>query len=403
MLVDGLKDPAQVLSPGETWAAVKQHRKNGEAAAAISLLQDLCAAHPTDPRFVVCMAELLLQEGRLEDCEPYLERAQAVGGAEPDMAERLGWMRLRHRFLSLEKAGKPGEVIAAYHQVVHEAPETVRRIEEWAAIVNRAGQSLYQQSGERAGDGAQAIIEEVRQRGIAIRSFDQIVGDQGLLEELQAVARTTDDWTVPGKPHFFKAIREEEAVASHPIMRAGLHPALLEIANGFYELYTRLVSANIVLTRTDAADERQRRGSEGWHRDPEDTPMFKIFIYLNDVTELSHGPFQYVPASRPGGKYEYLMPRFGRGRYDPSYKTKPDWAQADREIDPADVVTVLGKAGAMFFCDTSGFHRGGYCTSQDRFMVTYVYQRPGSQYPSYVQCRVGDDAPLPVRMAVQPL
>ncbi|MEI9965516.1 MAG: hypothetical protein WDM92_13425 [Caulobacteraceae bacterium] len=56
------------------------------------------------------------------------------------------------------------------------------------------------------------------------------------------------------------------------------------------------------------------------------------------------------------------MPRFGRGVYDPTYKTKPDWTQADAEIDPADVVTVLGKAGTMFFCDTSGFHRGGYCT-----------------------------------------
>jgi hypothetical protein len=186
-------------------------------------------------------------------------------------------------------------------------------------------------------------------------------------------------------------------------MKVGLHPALLEVANGFYGLYTRLVSANIVQTRTDAGPDRQRQGSEGWHRDPEDTPMFKTFVYVNDVLELGDGPFQYVPDSRPGGKYEYLMPRFGRGVYDPSYKTKPDWAQADQDIDPADVVTVLGRAGTMFFADTSAFHRGGYCTKQDRYMAAYVYQRPASQFPSYVKAVADPLAPRAAQMALAEL
>ncbi len=131
--------------------------------------------------------------------------------------------------------------------------------------------------------------------------------------------------------------------------------------------------------------------------------MFKAFIYLNDVEALEHGPFQYVPDSRPGRRYEPLMPRFGRGRYDPSYKTKPDPEQADREIDPSDIVTMLGKAGTLFFCDTSGFHRGGYCLTQDRNMTTLVYQRPGSQYPAYIRCEAPQGATLAQRLAVQPL
>ncbi|MEI9965517.1 MAG: hypothetical protein WDM92_13430 [Caulobacteraceae bacterium] len=53
-------------------------------------------------------------------------------------------------------------------------------------------------------------------------------GEPALLAALQAVVRTTNDWTVPGKPHFFKAIREDEARADHPILKAGLHPKLLE-------------------------------------------------------------------------------------------------------------------------------------------------------------------------------
>ncbi len=172
--------------------------------------------------------------------------------------------------------------------------------------------------------------------------------------------------------------------------------------NGFYGLHARLVSANIVQTRIDAAPQRNRRGSEGWHRDPEDSLVLKAFIYLNDVLEIGHGPFQYIPASRPGGRYEPLLPRFGRGVYDKTYKTRPDWDQVEREVDPEDVVTVLGKAGTVFFCNTSGFHRGGYCLTQDRYMCAYVYQRPGSQYPSYTRpdLDVGD-APLAVRLAAR--
>ncbi|HEX4098131.1 MAG TPA: hypothetical protein VHX64_15510, partial [Caulobacteraceae bacterium] len=256
--------------------------------------------------------------------------------------------------------------------------------------------------GERPSPWAQAIIREVHERGICKLGFDEAIGDPALFAELQEVVRATQDWTVPGKPHFFKAVPEDAVEADHAILRGALHPRILEVVNGFYGLHARLVSANIVQTRTDPAPERKRRSSEGWHRDPEDTPMLKCFFYLNDVLELGHGPFQYIPSSRPGGQYERLLTRFGRGVYDKSYKTRPDWDQVEREVAPEDVVTMLGKAGTLFFCNTSGFHRGGFCTSQDRYMCANVYQRPGSQFPSYMKpdLDVGD-APLAVRMAVR--
>ncbi len=387
----------------ELWAEVKQRRNAGEADQAIALLEQLCAVQPNDPRFLLCMAELLMQQGRLDGAAGFLERARSVGSSDAQQLELLERLELRRTFLSLEAKGDHAGLISAYHQVVREKPDAVRRTEEWIPLVNRAGEAIWRQNGERVGAEALSVIREVLTDGITVRSLAGVTGDRDLLGELQAVVRATSDWTVPGKPHFFKAIKEEEAQPGHAILRAGLHPRLLEIANGFYGLYTRLVSANIVQTRTDASAERQRQGSEGWHRDPEDTPMFKIFIYLNDVTELGHGPFQYVPESRPGRKYVALMPRFGRGRYDPSYKTKPDPDQADREIAPEDIVTMYGPAGTMFFCDTSGFHRGGYCTSKDRHMTTLVYQRPGSQYPSYIRCKAPDGASLAQRLAVTPL
>jgi tetratricopeptide (TPR) repeat protein len=375
----------------------------GRTDEAIAAQQGLADRFPGDFRFQYNTAEMLVGAAKAEAAGAYLERARAAGAPDEKGAELLGRLDLRRRMRMLLDEGRPDEVIRLYHQAVREDASLMRKIEDWLPIVNGAGQALFQANEETVGAKALSIIAEVRERGIAIRHFDDIVGEPGLFAAMQQVVRETNDWTVPGKPHFFKAIREEAAAPDHPIMRAGLHPRLLEVANGFYALYTRLVSANIVLTKTDAAAERIRRGSEGWHRDPEDTPMFKAFIYLNDVLEVAHGPFQYIGDSRPGRKYEYLMPHLGRGVYDPAYKTKPDWEQTDRAVDPDDVVTVLGRAGTMFFCDTSAFHRGGYCLSQDRYMAAYVYQRPGSQFPSYVKAAAPAGAPVAVQKALEAL
>ena len=406
----------------DLWAEVKRLRRERLMAATIPLLERLGADRPDELRFLVSLAEAYLETGQEAPTRSWLGRAElldpddqrvidltAKADARWPSTESLAALEapraeLRRTLERLASQGEHEALISAYHAVVRERPELVADIEAWAPQVNAAGGAVWRAAGEPPSPWAQAIIDEVDAGGICKLSFEEAIGDAELFAELQQVVRTTQDWTVPGKPHFFKAVAEDEVEASHPILRAALHPRILEVVNGFYGLHARLVSANIVQTRTDAAPERKRRSSEGWHRDPEDTPMLKCFFYLNDVEELGHGPFQYIPASRPGGKYEPLLARFGRGVYDKSYKTRPDWDQVEREVAAEDVVTMLGKAGTLFFCNTSGFHRGGFCTSQDRYMCAYVYQRPGSQFPSYMKpdLEVGE-APLAVRMAVRRL
>ena len=404
----------------DLWSEVKRLRKERALAATIPLLERLCAQRPDDLRFLTSLAEALIATEQEPEARTWLERARqldpedtriadltAKANAKWPSAESLAALEaprveLRRTLEDLARRGEYEALISAYHAVVRQRPEVVANIEAWAPEVNAAGQAIYRQSDERPGPWGQEVIREVHEQGIAKLHFDEVVGDPGLFADLQRVVRTTQDWTVPGKPHFFKAVPEDRIDASHPILRGALHPKILEVVNGFYGLYARLVSANIVQTRIDASPERRRRSSEGWHRDPEDTPVLKCFIYLNDVLEIGHGPFQYIPASRPGGKYEHLLARFGRGVYDKTYKTRPDWDQVEREVAAEDIVTMLGAAGTMFFCNTSGFHRGGFCTTQDRYMCAYVYQRPGSQFPSYMRpdLEVGD-APRAVRVAAR--
>ena len=411
-------------SPGadksDLWAEVKRLRKERALPATIPILERLCADHADDLRFLTSLAEAYLGSEREADTRTWLDRARRLDPDDPRIAELTAkadakWpsaenlaaleaprAELRRTLERLAGQGEYAALISAYHAAVRERPEVVANIEAWAPQANAAGRAIYRRNDERPSPWAQEVIREVYELGIAKLSFDEVVGDPALFAELQQVVRTTEDWTVPGKPHFFKAVPEDAVDASNPILRGALHPRILEVVNGFYGLYARLVSANIVQTRIDASPERRRRSSEGWHRDPEDTPVLKCFIYLNDVLEIGHGPFQYIPASRPGGKYEHLLSRFGRGVYDKTYKTRPDWDLVEREVAPEDVVTMLGRAGTMFFCNTSGFHRGGYCLTQDRYMCAYVYQRPGSQFPSYMRpdLEVGD-APLALRMAAR--
>jgi hypothetical protein len=404
------------------WAEVKRRRAAGAFVSAAPILDRLCAAFPDDPRFFLCSAEALIEAGRPGDAAARLRRAIQLS-PQDERAQKLlaglpaptapvapaaapsedGAEALMRRLQKLAAKGRPAEVISTYHAALRQSADTVSRIEDWLELVNGAGETIYRAEAASPSGFVQGIVEEVRERGIAIRSFESVFGEGALLEDLIAIVRTTQDWYVPGKGHFIKALREAPVVTAHDnaVMRSALHPGLLGAANAFYGLFSRLVSANIVRTVAKADDGRVRQSSEGWHRDPEDSPMFKSFIYLNDVEEIGHGPFQYVPDSRRGGRYEYILSRFGRGVYDRKYKTRPDAEQMDREVREEDIVTVTGKAGTMFFCDTSGFHRGGYCITQDRYMVANVYQRPASQFPSYVLTDTDlDAAPVAVRMAL---
>jgi hypothetical protein len=383
---------------GELWAEVKAIRHD-QPRRAVQILETLLARHPNEYRYLWCMAELRVELCDINEATPYLRRARELAPQDEAQETALLRLELRHAVFVEEWAGRLDEAIAAYHAGVRIRAHAFKDIEGWGPKINGFGERLFEAAGAHITAQAAQIAADVHANGITFRHWDDVVGDPALFAELQAVARTTEDWTVPGKPHFFKAAIEENQTLDDPMIRTALHPAMLGAANAFYGLFSRLVSANIVQTRIDTADDRGRRGSEDWHRDPEDRPMFKGFIYLNDVLEPGHGPFQYVPGSRPGGPYEYLMPRFGRGVYDMTYKTRPDPARAAAEIDPADVVTAYGRAGTIFFCDTSGFHRGGFCTTQDRYMVPCVYQRPASQYPSKLRLNPGPEASEAVRRA----
>ncbi|MFL5892021.1 MAG: phytanoyl-CoA dioxygenase family protein [Solirubrobacterales bacterium] len=157
-----------------------------------------------------------------------------------------------------------------------------------------------------------------------------------------------------------------------PWLRIGVSDRVLDVVNSYFGMWSKLTYVDLWYT-PPAPPGVTRVSSQRWHRDYNDAHLVKIFIYLDDVDEET-GPLDYVPASTPGGEYENEWP------WRPvSNDLYPPQDEFEKRIPKSAQVALTGPAGSMAFCNTSGFHRGGYVTgSRPRVMAVYNYSSPAS-------------------------
>jgi hypothetical protein len=153
-----------------------------------------------------------------------------------------------------------------------------------------------------------------------------------------------------------------------PWLRFGLDKRLLDIANTYLGMWSKLEYVDVWYT--PPAAESERKSSQRWHRDFNDRHLLKAFVYLVDVDEET-GPFEYVPRSAPGGELDHLWPWRPLGD---NYPPDDDLAE---KIDGRSV-TFTGPKGTLILCNTAGFHRGGFSTVRPRALATVTYSSPAS-------------------------
>jgi hypothetical protein len=153
-----------------------------------------------------------------------------------------------------------------------------------------------------------------------------------------------------------------------PWLRLGLNKRLLDLANSYLGMWTKLEYVDVWYT--PPADESERKSSQRWHRDFNDRHLLKAFLYLVDVDEET-GPFEYVPRSAPGGELDHLWPWHPLGENYP-----PDDELAERIAGKS--VSFVAPKGTLIFCNTSGFHRGGFAGGKPRTLATVTYSSPAS-------------------------
>jgi hypothetical protein len=222
------------------------------------------------------------------------------------------------------------------------------------------------------------LLDALRRDGLAIASFPDLFGEELWAAALAHVApfvaeqrdaRATlgdkpedkDDFIVRRYEHSGDPFSFDE-----PWLRAGLSDSMLGVVNAYRDAQTKLFYLDNWFTPPfPGADGRIK--SQRWHRDPEEEHVVKVFLYLVDVDEET-GPFEYVKGSPTGMRHGDIRP-WRDGDLHP-----PDEEIAALPAD--DRVAMTGPAGTMFFCDTGGFHRGGFARAKPRVLSMWSFVSP---------------------------
>jgi len=253
-------------------------------------------------------------------------------------------------------------------------------------LANRASRRRYVQTPPALDDVQQGVLDRLREEGYASLPFSELVPDPDVWQELEAHAQRFVAETEAGlasereggESELRRRAGKEFLVRKYswgvplglddPWLRLGTNPRLLDLANAYLQMWSKLEYVDVWYTPAAGSDER--RASQRWHRDFNDRHLLKAFLYLVDVDEEA-GPFEYVPRSAPGGELDRLWPWRPLGE---NYPPEDEFAD---HVDGRSV-TFTAPKGTIIFCNTSGFHRGGFATGKPRVLATLTWDSPAS-------------------------
>ena len=253
-------------------------------------------------------------------------------------------------------------------------------------LANRGARRRYAHERPMLDEVQQGIIERLRAEGYAVLPFSELFPEPAAWHELENdaahfVAETEAELAReqeggesalrrrPGKEFVVrKYAYGVELGLDDPWLRFGASRRLLDVANTYLGMWSKLEYVDVWYTPPAADGERQ--ASQRWHRDFNDRHLLKAFLYLVDV-DGDAGPFEYVPGSAPGGELDHLWP------WRPLGENYPPQDELDAKA-AGRAVTFTAPKGAVIFCNTSGFHRGGFATGKPRVLATVTYSSPAS-------------------------
>jgi phytanoyl-CoA dioxygenase PhyH len=251
-------------------------------------------------------------------------------------------------------------------------------------LSNRKSRARYEDDRPELDDVQRRILAEVEANGFATASFGDLFPDESDWRDLETmrdrfVSETEADLAQGGE-HVRVRAGKEFVVRLHsygaqlglddPWFRAAASRRLLDIANSYLEMWSKLEYVDVWYSVPQPAG-AERISSQRWHRDYNDKHLLKVFLYLVDVDDAM-GPFQYVPGSQPGGPYADAWP------WEPLGKNYPTEEELEALIPSSSIRAFTAPKGTLIFCNTAGFHRGGFSTTNPRVLATATYSSPAS-------------------------
>jgi hypothetical protein len=234
-------------------------------------------------------------------------------------------------------------------------------------------------------DAVQArIVSEVGAQGYSTLPFQELFDDEELWRALEEqrdrfVAATEADLAAGGEQVRVREGKEfvvrlhsygVEVGLDDPWFRAASSRRMLDVANAYLRMWSKLEYLDVWYSVPQAAS-AERVSSQRWHRDYNDKHLLKAFLYLVDV-DTDMGPFQYIPGSQPGGPYADAWP------WTPLGQNYPTEEELETKIPSSAAHAFVAPKGTLIFCNTAGFHRGGFSTTSPRMLATVTYSSPAS-------------------------
>jgi hypothetical protein len=231
-------------------------------------------------------------------------------------------------------------------------------------------------------DVQRRIVSEVDEQGYSLLTFGELFPDSEHWQALEAMrdgfVRATEADLAAGGEQVRVREGKEFVVRLHsygvtlglddPWFAVCASRRMLDLANAYLRMWSKLEYVDVWYTAPAGTDER--RASQRWHRDFNDRHLLKAFLYLVDVDEDT-GPFEYVPRSAPGGELEQLWPWRPLGD---NYPPEDEFAERVN----GNSVTFTAPKGTLIFCNTAGFHRGGFAKAKPRVLATLTWDSPAS-------------------------
>jgi hypothetical protein len=254
----------------------------------------------------------------------------------------------------------------------------------WRHVTNRDAVRAYRRGSSPRSALGERLVGELAADGCAVTSVEELFGDTAVLEGLTAEAAALEEQrrdalessrassisadAVAGKDYVLRlGGRVPTLHRDSPLLRTALHPAVVEIANGYLGMVARLRYANIWRSLVTG---RPPRSSQHWHQDRDDLHrIFKMFIYLSDVHEGA-GPLVYAPGTH---RRRSRGPRVSH--FDGNSARVLDGAMAD--VVPEAAWRILtGSPGTVALVDTRGLHKGGHPLTEERLVYTCMFTSP---------------------------
>ena len=251
-------------------------------------------------------------------------------------------------------------------------------------LSNRKSRALYEENRPQLDELQSRILGDVEANGFATASFGELFPDESAWRDVEAMrdrfVTETEADLAKGGEHVRVRAGKEFVVRLHsygaelglddPWFRAVASHRLLDIANVYLEMWSKLEYVDVWYSVPQPA-EAERISSQRWHRDYNDKHLLKVFLYLVDVDDAM-GPFQYVPGSQPGGPYADAWP------WEPLGQNYPTEQELEALVPSSAIRAFTAPKGTLIFCNTAGFHRGGFSTTDPRVLATATYSSPAS-------------------------